>query len=69
MGDTDVRVRDFDRFADLVRRTQTPWYEEARPFWQTEHTQHWLADANEVAPYSPHVLERIAGQELDTRRG
>jgi hypothetical protein len=66
MGDSALRVRDFDGFVDLVRRTQTPWYEEARPFWQTEDTQHWLADANEVYPYCPDVLRRIAEQELDT---
>jgi hypothetical protein len=57
-------VADFNGFVDLVRRTQTPWYEEARPFWDTEHTRDWLADANEVYPYSPRVLEQIAKQEL-----
>jgi hypothetical protein len=66
MGDTYVRVLDFNGFVDLVRRTQTPWYEEARRYWQNEHTQHWLADANEVAPYCPDVLKRIAKQELGT---
>lgn len=64
MGDTAVKVVDFNGFVDLVRRTQTPWYEEARPYWQTEHTAHWLADANQVAPYTRDVLERIAKQEL-----
>jgi len=54
MGDSDVQVIDFNGFVDLVRRTQTPWYEEAHPYWQTEHTQHWLWDANQVAPYPPH---------------
>jgi hypothetical protein len=64
MGDTDVKVLDFNGFVDLVRRTQTRWYEEARPHWQTEHTQHWLGDANQVYPYQPDVLERIAKREL-----
>lgn len=64
MGDTDVQVIDFNGFVDLVRRTQTPWYEQARPHWHTEHTRHWLADANQVYPYQPEVLERIAKQEL-----
>jgi hypothetical protein len=50
MCDAYLRVADFNGFVDLVRRTQTPWYEEARPFWDTEHTRHWLADANEVYP-------------------
>ena len=63
-GYTDVRVTDFNGFVDLVRRTQTPWYEEARRHWGTEHTQHWLADASEIHPYEPDVLERIAKQEL-----
>jgi hypothetical protein len=53
MADTNVRVADFNGFVDLVRRTQTPWYEEARPHWQTEHTQHWLADANQVSHTTP----------------
>lgn len=64
MTGTGVQVADFNGFVDLVRRTQTPSYEEARPHWQTEHTQHWLADANQVYPYQPDVLERIAKQEL-----
>ncbi|MBZ4558674.1 hypothetical protein GBO17_06895 [Mycobacterium avium subsp. hominissuis] len=63
-GESAVRVADFDSFTDLVRRVQTPWYEEARPFWNTEHTQHWLADASESYPYMPDVLERIAKQDL-----
>jgi hypothetical protein len=60
MGDSALRVRDFDGFVDLVRRTQTPWYEEARQFWHTEHTKDLQADANEVAPYVPDELKRIA---------
>lgn len=27
LGGDDVRVKDFNGFVDLVRRTQTPWYE------------------------------------------
>ena len=63
-GEPRMRVADLDSFVDLVRRVQTPWYEEARPFWNTEHTQHWLADASESFPYTPGVLERIAKQDL-----
>ncbi len=64
MGGTAVLVDDFNGFVDLVRRTQTPWYEEARLHWQTEQTQDWLDDASESYPYRPDVLKRIAQQEL-----
>jgi hypothetical protein len=66
-GGTAVQVADFNGFVDLVlvRRTQTPWYEQARPYWRTDQTQHWFADASEIYPYEPDALERIAKQELD----
>ncbi|SKF35392.1 Uncharacterised protein [Mycobacteroides abscessus subsp. massiliense] len=64
MGSTDVQVLDFNGFVDLVRRTQTPWYEQARTQWDTEQTRDWFTDANQVYPYQPAVLERIAKQTL-----
>lgn len=65
MGDADVKVVDFNGFVDLVRRTQTPWYEQARSYWETEHTHHWLGDANQVYPYHPDVLERSPNRHSD----
>lgn len=64
MGGADVRVLDFNGFVDLVRRTQTPWYEQARSKWDTEQTRDWFTDANQVYPYQPAVLKRIAKQTL-----
>lgn len=60
-GYFDVEVIDFNGFVDLVQRTQTPWYEEARSYL---HTEEWLADADRIYSYMPDVLERIAKQEL-----
>jgi hypothetical protein len=54
------RVGDLDAYVDLVRRVQTPWYEQARSLFQAEKTQHWLGDANEYRPYQPDVLRKIA---------
>jgi hypothetical protein len=64
MDSSEVRVADFDSWVDLFRRVQTPWYEEARVHWDSDHTQHWLSDATQAYPYTPDVLERIAGQRL-----
>ncbi|TBL44260.1 hypothetical protein EYA84_02120 [Verrucosispora sp. SN26_14.1] len=58
------RVGDFDKFVDLFRRLQVPWYEEARPHFQEEETQHWLGDANEYFPYIPDTLQRTAEKRL-----
>jgi len=58
-----VRVADFDGYVDLVRRVQTPGYEEARPFWRTEHTRELIGGANQTYPYLPDTLEQIANQD------
>lgn len=65
-GESDARcaVADFDQYVDVFRRLQTPWYEEARGRWADDDVQHWLGDANEVYPYVPDVLERIANRTL-----
>jgi hypothetical protein len=51
---------DMDAYVDLIRRLQTPWYEEARSFFQTESIQNGWGIANEVAPYDPESLRQIA---------
>lgn len=51
-------------FVDLVRRVQTPGYEQARARFQDEDVQHWLDDANEYLPYLPEVLEQIINRKL-----
>ena len=59
-----VGSAELDSFVDVFRRLQTPWYEEARPRFEDELTHEWLDDANEVYPYIPAVLERIATGRL-----
>lgn len=59
-GECRVAAEGMDAYTDLVRRLQLPHYEEARPKFGDEHTRHWLDDANEVYPYLPDVLERVA---------
>jgi hypothetical protein len=59
-GDGGIQVADMDEYVDLVRRVQTPYYEEARPRFGDEKTRHWLGDANEYYPYLPEMLQRIA---------
>lgn len=57
------RVKDLDEFVDLFRRLQTPWYEEARRRFDDQEVQYRLSDANEVYPYLPVTLERVAKGE------
>lgn len=54
------RILDLDAYVDLFRRLQTPWYEEARPYFQSETIQEHWGDSNEVAPYDSDSLRRIA---------
>ncbi|WP_204037262.1 hypothetical protein [Micromonospora qiuiae] len=58
------QVADLDEFVDLFRRVQVPWYEQARPHFHDEETQHWLSDANEYYPYIPETLQRTAKRRL-----
>lgn len=59
-----VAVADFDSFVDVFRRLHTEWYEEARPHFADPQTAARLDDANEVYPYLPEVLKRIATDTL-----
>jgi len=55
-----ITVSDLDGFVDLTRRLQTPWYEQARARFGDEDVKTDLADANEVFPYLPETLKKIA---------
>ena len=57
-------MADLDAFVDLFRRFQTPWYEEGRGHWGDEAVEHWLGEANEIYPYRPGTLARIATGKL-----
>lgn len=52
-------IEDFDEFTDLVRRVQTPYYEEARRLFGTEEVEDRFSDANEYLPYLPEMLKSI----------
>ncbi len=63
MGSNFTGVRDFDEFVDFMRRMQTPYYEDARRFYETEDVVERYNDANEVMPYMPEYCEKIAREE------
>ncbi len=54
------RALDTDEFVDLIRRVQTPFYEEARQHFRNGDLRNDLSDANEVAPYLQETLKKIA---------
>ena len=58
------RVGDLDAFVDLVRRFQTPHYEEARRLFTVGRVAASLADANEYFPYLPETLKRIVDGDV-----
>lgn len=68
-GENSLRVGKMEQFVDLFRRMQTPYYEEARRHFACEEVTDQWSDANEVLPYVPESLNRIAkpgrGCDLD----
>jgi len=56
-------VTDFDQYADLFHRVQTPWYEEARPHCQSPQVVSDYSESGPDGPYEPIALERIASGE------
>lgn len=52
-------VRSLDEWVDLVRRLQTPHYEEARRRFHEEQIRDDLADSNELYPYMQVPLKSI----------
>lgn len=63
-GQGTVQVDDMDKYVDFIRRVQVPWYEEARQRFDDPEVRRALDDANEVFPYTPDTLERIAKGEI-----
>jgi hypothetical protein len=61
-----TRLHDIDEFVDLFRRLQTPWYEEARSKFRESLVVETGVDANEVYPYLPDSLKRIAESGSDS---
>ena len=63
-GEILHQVGDVDEFVDLIRRLQTPFYEEARPHFDEERVQAWLREAGEPIAYLPSTLKHIADGAL-----
>lgn len=55
----DVANTDMDSFVDLIRRVQTPYYEQARRVFGKQNLLDDYADVNEVQPYTPEELQKI----------
>ena len=53
-------VKDLEEYVDLFRRLQVPHYEAARQRFRDPDILERFYDSNEVYPYRPDVLERIA---------
>jgi len=64
-GNCGNGVRDIDKFIDLMRRFQTPYYEEARKYFETDITKDLLSDSNEISAYLPKALENIIEKNKD----
>ena len=55
-------VADIHEFVDLIRRLQIPYYEQARRKFSLAEVRNDFSDANEVYPYMPENLKRIAAK-------
>ena len=55
----EVRIVNMDQFVDIIRRLQTPRYEEARRYFSTSEVREEFADANEILPYTQQGLAAI----------
>ncbi len=54
-----VGIKNFNEFFDLFHRVQTPYYEEARRYFNCPELLEYYADWNEVAPYTPENLKQM----------
>ena len=55
-------IADMDEFVDLIRRVQTPHYEEARRRFANVDLLEDFADSNEISPYTQAGLKAIVAQ-------
>ena len=56
---TEAEVKDFSEFFDLFHRVQTPYYEEARKYFNCPEVLDYFSDDNEINPYLPDTLKKI----------
>jgi hypothetical protein len=62
MGVKSGGVKDLDEYVDLIRRVQTPYYEEARRKFGTSELQAAAHGWNEYAPYTQQYLIDIINE-------
>lgn len=58
-------IKDLDEFADLFRRLQLPYYEEARIKFHNRELLENYSDANEYFPYRIEELKKIIETEFE----
>jgi len=59
-------IADMHEFVDLVRRLQTPHYEEARQYFSDPEVLEQFSDGNEYYPYLVEQLKRINQKQQTT---
>lgn len=64
-GSRPVHETDADRWVDLVRCAQLPFYEEARTAFQGKSAAKEYGGWNEAAPYLQENLQRLANAAGD----
>ena len=68
-GESLCRVADMDGYVDIIRRLETPYYEEARRHYGCEAVQQYYVGANETLPYTPKSSQHIATLCVDCEVG
>lgn len=58
-GPCKIGPKHSGELVDLIRRMQTPYYEEARTRFNNRDLMDWFSDNNEVAPYLPETLQQM----------
>lgn len=66
-GESYCSIADLDEFVDLIRRVQTPFYEEARRKFGKGEILEDHSTNNEALPYFPEQLMKIANQYDEDR--
>lgn len=55
-------ITDFLAYVDLFHRFQTPWYEEARPWFGSHDAEEMFSDSGPVSPYTPGSLHELVAE-------
>lgn len=58
-GTSESLISDHADYVDLFHRMQTPWYEEARPYFNSDHARELAAATGPTTLNSPKTLREI----------